>query len=119
MPQPTPLNPFGPERAPREAPDASLVAEDLVAELIKRCHRLDVDPGDAAALLALDLVASIAAYGRARWRSDVVGDDLGDLRVGGCGAGLFQRGHRVKPAVGAVLILSFGANSSGTSQGRW
>lgn len=42
-----------------------MVAEDLVAELIERCHRLDVDPGDDAALLVLDLVASLMAYGRA------------------------------------------------------
>lgn len=62
---PTLVANFGPERAPREAPDACAVAEDLVAELIERSAKLGVDPADVAGLVALDLVASLAAYGRA------------------------------------------------------
>ena len=62
---PTFVASFGPERAPRDAPDAAAVAEDLVAELIERSGKLGVDPGDVAGLVALDLVASLAAYNRA------------------------------------------------------
>jgi hypothetical protein len=41
------------------------VAEDLVAEMIERSGKLGVDPADVAGLVALDLIASLAAYGRA------------------------------------------------------
>jgi hypothetical protein len=57
--------PFGPERTVRDAYDASSLAEDIVAAIIERSYKLEVDPGDVAALVALDLIASIAAYGRA------------------------------------------------------
>jgi hypothetical protein len=33
--------------------------------MIERCRRLDVDTGDVASLLALELVAPLAAYNRA------------------------------------------------------
>ena len=56
---------FGPERAVRDAPDASSLAEDIVIEMIERSKKFEVDTGDVAALLALDLVASLAAYDRA------------------------------------------------------
>jgi hypothetical protein len=62
---PTLANSFGPERAPCDAPDAATVAEDLVGELIERSRKLGVDPADVAALVALDLVASLEAYSRA------------------------------------------------------
>jgi hypothetical protein len=59
------LAPFGPERAVRDAYDASSLAEDIVLTMIERSHKLEVDTGDVAALVALDLIASLAAYGRA------------------------------------------------------
>ena len=49
----------------RTAPDAAELAEDLILTMIERSKRLDVDAGDVASLLALELVASLAAYDRA------------------------------------------------------
>ena len=49
----------------RDAPDASSLAEDLVLSMIERCKGWGVDTGDVASLLALELIASIAAYDRA------------------------------------------------------
>jgi hypothetical protein len=49
----------------RDAPDASSLAEDLVLSMIERCKGCGVDTGDVASLLALELVASLAAYNRA------------------------------------------------------
>ena len=48
-----------------DAPDASWLAEDLVLSMIERCKGYGVDAGDVASLLALELIASIAAYDRA------------------------------------------------------
>jgi hypothetical protein len=48
----------------RDAPDASSLAEDLVLSMIERCKGCGVDTGDVASLLALELIASIAAYDR-------------------------------------------------------
>jgi hypothetical protein len=57
------LSPFGPQPTPRDTPGS--IAEDIFAELVGRCERLGVDPGDAAGLLLLDLASSLMAYGRA------------------------------------------------------
>jgi hypothetical protein len=52
-------------REVREAPDAAELAEEVILTMIELCKRLDVDTGDVASLLALDLIASLAAYNRA------------------------------------------------------
>jgi hypothetical protein len=62
---PTHVSPFGPQPTPRETPDPGAIAEELFGELVERCQRQGVDPGDTAALLAVDLIASLAAYNRA------------------------------------------------------
>jgi hypothetical protein len=49
----------------RDAPDASSLPEDLVLSMIERYKGCGVDTGDVASLLALELIASIAAYDRA------------------------------------------------------
>ncbi len=49
----------------RDAPDASSLTEDLVLSMIERCKGWGVDTGDVAFLLALELIASLAAYDRA------------------------------------------------------
>ena len=54
---PTIVAPFGPERVRRDEPDVA--AEEVVADLIERAHRLGVDGGDLAALVAFDLVAPV------------------------------------------------------------
>ena len=51
-------------RETRDAPDAAELAEDLVLTMIERSKRLEIDTGDVASLLALELVASLSAYGR-------------------------------------------------------
>jgi hypothetical protein len=56
---------FGPERAPRDAPDAAELAEDLILTMIERSKGCNVDTGDVASLLALELISSLAAYNRA------------------------------------------------------
>jgi hypothetical protein len=43
----------------RDAHDASSLAEDLVLSTIERCKGFDVDTGDVASLLTLELVASL------------------------------------------------------------
>ena len=53
------------ERAPRDAPDAAELAEEVILWMIERSKRLDVDTGDVASLLALELISSLAAYNRA------------------------------------------------------
>jgi hypothetical protein len=62
---PTLVAPFGPQLTPRDTPDAGSLAEEIFSELVGRCERFGVDPGDAAALLVVDLIASLAAYNRA------------------------------------------------------
>jgi hypothetical protein len=62
---PTIVAPFGLERVRRDEPDVAAAAEDVVADLIERAHRLGVDGGGLAALVAFDLVASLEAYPRA------------------------------------------------------
>jgi hypothetical protein len=57
------LNPSSYEA--RDAPDAAELAEEVILTMIGLCKSLDVDTGDVASLLALDLVASLAAYNRA------------------------------------------------------
>ena len=60
------VTPFGhTSHEDRTAPDAAELAEDLILTMIERSKRLDVDAGDVASLLALELVASLAAYDRA------------------------------------------------------
>ena len=60
------LTPFGhTSREARDAPDAAELAEDLVLTMIERSKRLEIDTGDVASLLALELVASLAAYDHA------------------------------------------------------
>jgi hypothetical protein len=50
----------------RDAPDASSLTEDLAVSMIERCCKgWGVDTGDVASLLALELIASLAAYDRA------------------------------------------------------
>jgi hypothetical protein len=58
--------PFGHmSHAGRDAPDAAELAEDAILWMIERSKRCGVDTGDVASLLALELVASLAAYNRA------------------------------------------------------
>jgi hypothetical protein len=58
--------PFGHmSHAGRDAPDAAELAEDLILTMIERSKRCEVDTRDVASLLALELVASLAAYDRA------------------------------------------------------
>ena len=58
--------PFGHmSHAGHDAPDAAELAEDLILTMIERSKRASVDTGDVASLLALELIASLAAYYRA------------------------------------------------------
>ncbi len=58
--------PFGHmSHAGRDAPDAAELAEDAILWMIERSKGCSVDTGDVASLLALELVASLAAYDRA------------------------------------------------------
>jgi hypothetical protein len=58
--------PFGPtSHETRDAPDAAELAEEVILSMIERSKRCGVDTGDVASLLALELVASLAAYNRA------------------------------------------------------
>ncbi len=64
------VTPFGhTSHEGRDAPDAAELAEELILTMIERSKRSEVDTGDVASLLALELVASLAAYGRAPCRS--------------------------------------------------
>jgi hypothetical protein len=65
MPPPIVVIPFGPELKPRDAPDAAALAEEVLLSMIERSRSHGVDTGDVASLLALELVASLAAYDRA------------------------------------------------------
>ena len=57
---------FGPtSREARDAPDAAELAEEVILWMIERSKGCSVDTGDVASLLALELVASLAAYNRA------------------------------------------------------
>lgn len=56
---------FGHESPPPSPPDAGELAEEIFLTMIERATRLKADPGDVASLLALELVASLAAYDRA------------------------------------------------------
>ena len=57
---------FGPtSHETRDAPDAAELAEEVILSMIERSKRCGVDTGDVASLLALELVASLAAYNRA------------------------------------------------------
>ena len=49
----------------RDAPNAAELAEEVILSMIERSKRCGVDTGDVASLLALELVASLAAYNRA------------------------------------------------------
>jgi hypothetical protein len=53
---------FGPGYGGCVASDAG---EDLILTMIEHSKRLEIDTGDVASLLALELVASLSAYGRA------------------------------------------------------
>ena len=58
--------PFGHmSHAGRDAPDAAELAEDAILWVIERSKICAVDTGDVASLLALELIASLAAYNRA------------------------------------------------------
>ena len=58
--------PFGhASHAARNAPDAAELAEEVILWMIERSKGCSVDTGDVASLLALELVASLAAYNRA------------------------------------------------------
>ena len=58
--------PFGhASREARDAPDAAELAEEVVLSMIERSKGCGVDTGDVASLLALELIASLAAYNRA------------------------------------------------------
>jgi hypothetical protein len=58
--------PFGHmSHAGRDAPDAAELAEEVILSMIERSKLCGVDTGDVASLLALELVASLAAYNRA------------------------------------------------------
>ena len=59
----TPFGPTSPET--RDAPDAAELAEEVILWMIERSKRASIDTGDVAALLSLELVASLAAYDRA------------------------------------------------------
>ena len=48
---------FGPERELRDPPDAAELVEGAILTMIERFKRLDVDDGDVASLLALELAA--------------------------------------------------------------
>jgi hypothetical protein len=57
---------FGPtSHETRDAPDAAELAEEVILSMIERSKSCGVDTGDVASLLALELVASLAAYNRA------------------------------------------------------
>jgi hypothetical protein len=57
---------FGPtSHEGRDAPDAGELAEEVILWMIERSKRASIDAGDVASLLALELVASLAAYNRA------------------------------------------------------
>jgi hypothetical protein len=57
---------FGPtSREARDAPDAAELAEEVILWMIERSKGCSVDTGGVASLLALELVASLAAYNRA------------------------------------------------------
>jgi hypothetical protein len=57
---------FGPtSHEARDAPDAAELAEEVILTMVERSKGLGVDTGDVASLVALDLVASLAAYNRA------------------------------------------------------
>jgi hypothetical protein len=49
----------------RDAPDAAELAEEVILWMIEMSKRASIDTGDVASLLALELVASLAAYDRA------------------------------------------------------
>jgi hypothetical protein len=49
----------------RNAPDAAELAEEVILWMIEHSRGCGVDTGDVASLLALELVASLAAYNRA------------------------------------------------------
>jgi hypothetical protein len=60
------VTPFGfPIREARAAPDAAELAEEVILSMIERSKRCEVDTGDVASLVALELIASLAAYNRA------------------------------------------------------
>ena len=60
------VTPIGPtSHEVRDAPDAAELAEETLLWMIDRSRRLEVDAGDVASLLALELVSSLAAYNRA------------------------------------------------------
>ena len=60
------VTPFGhTSREARNAPDAAELAEEVVLSMIERSKGCGVDTGDVASLLALELIASLAAYNRA------------------------------------------------------
>jgi hypothetical protein len=59
-------SPFGHmSLAARNAPDAAELAEEVILWMFERSKGCRVDTGDVASLLALELVASLAAYNRA------------------------------------------------------
>ena len=59
----TPLGPTSHEV--RDAPDTAEPAEETLLWTIDRSRQLEIDAGDVASLLALELISSLAAYNRA------------------------------------------------------
>jgi hypothetical protein len=60
------VTPFGhTSREIRDAPDAAGLAEEVILWMIEHSRGCGVDTGDVASLLALELIASLAAYNRA------------------------------------------------------
>ena len=57
------VTPFGhTSREAHDAPDAAELAEEVILWMIERSKGCGVDTGDTASLLALELIASLAAY---------------------------------------------------------
>ena len=58
-------NPEPPEDDAPGALTASELAEGFVTTMLDYAHEAGIDPGDTAAMAALDLVACLAVFGRA------------------------------------------------------
>ncbi len=56
---------LGPVRPSRDPYDAAALAEETINVMLDVAGRWNIDAGDTAALMPLDLVARLAAYGRA------------------------------------------------------
>ena len=56
---------FGPERELRDPPNAAELVEEVILTMIERSKGCNIDTGDVAALLSLELISNLAAYNRA------------------------------------------------------